>query len=63
MNEEQKWDELLSNDAKQNKKRQRASKLETAGNVANGVSTIIFIAALVIVGAVAAVLFGTGILR
>ena len=58
MNEEQKWDEILSADAKKNQKRQRSEKAETASNVVGGVSCIIFIVSIIIAGAVFGILYG-----
>ncbi len=58
MNEEQKWDEILSADAKKNQKRQRSEKAEKASNVVGGVSFIIFIVSIIIAGAVFGILYG-----
>lgn len=58
MNEEQKWDEILSADAKKCKKRQRSEKAEKAGNVIGGVSFIITIVSIIIAGAVFGILYG-----
>ncbi len=58
MNEEQKWDEILSADAKKNQKRQRSEKAEKAGNVIGGVSFIITIVSIIIAGAVFGILYG-----